>query len=83
MSLNVIYLSKFPSKRESNCNIIKSHYQSRDEFNPIEIISYLSKINLSLVMHHLTYLIFSVNFHDQTFKSTYTINLFNQPILNR
>ncbi len=38
------------------------------------IITY-SEIDLSLIIHYLIYLTFSVNFPNQPFKSTYTINL--------
>ncbi len=45
------------------------------------IISHL-EVNFLLIICHLTYLIFSVNFCNQPFESSFTINLFNQFILN-
>ena len=45
------------------------------------IITYL-KIDFSFVIRHLTYLIFSINFYNQPFKSIYTIKFFNQLTLN-
>ena len=38
------------------------------------IITHL-KVDLSLIIYYLTYLTFLVNFLNQLFKSTYTINL--------
>ncbi len=43
---------------------MKSHDQLYDGFNPIGIISYLSKDDLSLVIYHLIYLTFLVSLHD-------------------
>ncbi len=62
---------------------MKSHDQSHDGSNLIGTISYLPKIELLLVIRYLIYLNFSVNLYDQPFKSTYAINIFNQPILNQ
>ena len=36
-------------------------------------------MDLSLIIRHLTYLTFLVNFPNQPFKSTFWINLYNQP----
>ena len=49
------------------------------------ILTY-SKVVFLLIIYHLTYLTFLVNFLNQFFKSTfeltYAINIFNQSILN-
>ena len=62
-------------------NIIKLYDQVCDRSNLIKIILYLPKVYLLLVIHYLTYLTFSINFSKQLFELTYTINLFNQPII--
>ncbi len=54
---------------------MKSHDQSRDGSNLIEKISYLPKVNLSLVIHYLTYLIFLIKLLNQPFESTNKIKL--------
>ena len=69
-------LLEFVSKREGNCNVMKSHNQSHDRSNQIGTILYQTycKVDLSFIIHHLTYLIkstFQINF----WKSTYKINL--------
>ncbi len=61
---------------------MKSYDLSRDRSNPIQTILYLPKVDLLLIIRHLIYLTFLVNFHTQLFESTYTINLFNQSTLN-
>lgn len=63
-------------------HIIKLYDQSYNGFNLIETISYLSKVELSSVIYYLIYFNFLVNFYDQSFELTYTVNIFNQPILN-
>ena len=63
---------------------MKSRDQSHDRSNLIETISYSiihPDIDFLLVICHLTYLIFLVNFPNQSFESTYIINLFNQPTI--
>ena len=49
------------------CNIMRSHDQSRDRSNLMKIILYLPKVDFSLVIRHLIYLTFSVNFLNQSF----------------
>ena len=41
---------------------MKSNDQSHNRFNQIGTILYLRKVDLSLVIYHLTYLIFLINF---------------------
>ena len=60
---------------------MKSLDQSYDRFNLIGTILYLFKIDSLLVVYHLTYLTFSVNFSNQLFELTYIINLFNELII--
>ena len=54
---------------------MRSYDQLCDESNLMKIISYLLKVDLLLVIYHLTYLIFLVNLSNQSFESTYVINL--------
>ena len=60
------------------CNVMRLYNQLRDRFNLIRTILYFLKINLSLVIRYLTYLIFSVNLLNQLFdqfmQSTFFIN---------
>ena len=63
------------------CNIIKSHNRSYNGSNLIGTISYFPKIDLSLVIYHLTYLTFLVKFLNQFFESIYVIDLLNQFII--
>ena len=70
-------LSKLVFKKESNYNIIKSYDLSRDRSNLIEIILYVLRLIFLLIICHLTYLNFLVNFCNQPFKSTSIINLVN------
>ena len=46
---------------------MKSYDESHDESNLIKTISYLPKIDFSLVIHYLTYLTFLINFTNQLF----------------
>ncbi len=54
-------------------NVIKSHDQSHDRFNLIGTIFYHN------IPKFLTYLTFQINLWNQLFKSTFWINLCNQP----
>ena len=60
-------------------NVIKSHDLSNNGFYLIETISYLPKIDLLLIIYHLTYLTFLINFINQPFNQstqlTFSINL--------
>ena len=70
-------LSELASKRESNCNVIKSYDQSHDRSNLFGIISYHNLSRGLLVICHLTFPIkstFQFNLLNQPFESTYTIN---------
>ena len=67
MISNATYLLKLASKKEVNCNVMRSYNQSHDRSNLIKIILYLSKVDFSLVTRHLTYLIFLVNLLNQFF----------------
>ncbi len=58
-----------------------SHVIDLIQLEQFYIITYL-EVDLSLIIHYLTYLNFLINFHNQRFKSAFTINLFNQFILN-
>lgn len=58
-----------------------SHVMERNWLGQFRIITHL-EVNLSLIIYHLTYLIFSVNLLNQSFELTYAINLFNQFTLN-
>ena len=79
MILNVTYLLELMSKNEDNCNIMKPYDKSRDGFNLIRSILYLSKIDLWLIICHLTYLTFLINLTNQPFnqatQSILSINL--------
>ena len=79
MILNATRLSELAYKREGNCNVMKSHDQSRDESNQIETISYhnLSRVR-SLINHPLLDLSNQINLLIQPFDSTFQINLSNQ-----
>ncbi len=58
-----------------------SHVMDFTRSGQFHIITYF-KDDLSLIIHYLTYLTFLINLHNQPFKSTFTINLFNQSTLN-
>ena len=62
---------------------MRSYDQTCNGSNLIGIISYLSKVDLSLIIHYSTYLTFLFNLPNQLFdqptKSTFSIN---QPTIN-
>ncbi len=55
-------------------NYMTSHIIDLTQSRQFYIITYL-KIDLFLIIRHLTYLIFLVNLHNHPFESTFLINL--------
>ena len=52
MISNVIHLLEFAFKREGNCNVMKSHYESYDGFNLIGTILYYNLSRGGLFINH-------------------------------
>ena len=73
-NIDLILSVNFRSK-SNNCNIIRSYDQLRDGSNLIKKISYLAKVDLSLVIRHLNYPNFLINFLNQSIQSIFSINL--------
>ncbi len=53
-----------------------SHMMNLIWLGQFDIIAYL-KVDFSLIIYYLIYLIFSINLFDQPFKSIFLINLLN------
>ena len=76
MISNAIRLLELTSKKEDNCNIMRSHDWSRDRSNLIGTISYHNLSQSGLLINHL--LPDLPNLLGQSSKSTFQINLLNQ-----
>lgn len=57
-------------------NQITSHMIDLTQSKQFGIITY-PRINLFFIIHHLTYLTVLINFFNQPFQLTFSINLFN------
>ena len=79
MISNTTSLSELVFKKKGNCNVMKLHDQSWNRFNLIETILYhnlsQSKPLINNLSPNLPNLTFRINFSNQSFKSTYAINL--------